>query len=203
VRLFCALLAAIVIAGCSGPKMIKSESAEAYSDREDHHSYSKPDQCRVGHVALDLDVSFQDKVLRGSAILTVDRSESVRSLVLDTRDLKIGGASVSSGGATYNAADFKLGPSDKILGAPLTIELPANTTHVRVDYQTTPGATGLQWLTPAQTAGKKHPFLYSQSQAIHARSWIPIQDSPGVRVTYSARIRTPKGVRAQRPEHRS
>jgi aminopeptidase N len=103
---------------------------------------------------------------------------------------------VSNSGTNFTDAKYEAGSSDKILGTPQSIQLPANTTHVRIAYQTSPGATGLQWLTPAQTAGKKHPFLYSQSQAIHARSWMPIQDSPGVRVTYTAKIRTPKNIRA-------
>ena len=91
-----------------------------------------------------------------------------------------------------NAASFELGPADPIFGAPL--EHPARRRHpVRIRYSTSPAASGLQWLEPAQTAGKLHPFLYTQSQAIHARSWIPLQDTPGVRVTYTARVTRPRG----------
>jgi len=195
VRVILAVPAAFFLAACSKPPMDKSEIA-AYGDREDHHSYSSPLECRINHVALDLDVSFEKKVLSGSATLTVVRSDRAQTLVLDTRDLKISSVEISSGGRSFDRASFQLGSVDKILGAPLRIDLAPHTTHVRVNYETSPQATGLQWLTPAQTAGKKRPFLYSQSQAIHARSWIPIQDSPGVRVTYSATIRTPKTVRA-------
>src|SRR6266478_4222449 len=91
---------------------------------------------------------------------------------------------------------FQGGKEDEILGAAVTVMLPAKVKAVRIHYATGPEASGLQWLGREQTSGKKHPFLFTQSEAIHARSWIPLQDSPGVRVTYSARIRTPKGIRA-------
>lgn len=167
-----------------------------YSDRQDYHSYSNPGDVRVRHVALDLDVSFEIRQLRGSVTLTVERNKSERPLILDSRDLQILRVETSADGVAFEPAEHRVGSKDKVLGSPVTVQLPVKASQVRIRYETSPGATGLQWLEPAQTAGKKLPFLYSQSQAIHARSWIPLQDSPGVRVTYSARIRVPQGLAA-------
>ena len=153
----------------------------------DIHSASRPDQVRVRHLDLDLDVRFDRRILEGFCTLHFERF-SGDELILDTRDLTIH--------SVDHAAGFELGAADPILGTPLKIRLPQGTDHVRVNYSTSPAASGLQWLDPPQTAGKRHPFLYTQSQAIHARSWVPLQDSPGVRVTYTARIRTPPGLQA-------
>jgi leukotriene-A4 hydrolase len=163
---------------------------------QDYHSYANPSAVRVRHVDLDWDVLFDQKILKGSATLTVDRISQTEPLVLDTRDLKIDRVETSADGARFEAGTFKLGDNDKILGAPLTIPLPAKATRVRIYYSTSPGASGLQWLAPAQTAGKKNPFLFTQSEAIHARSWIPLQDTPGVRITYAAHVRTPRDLLA-------
>src|SRR5947209_580646 len=155
-------------------------------DHMDVHSYSRPDQVRLRHLDLDLTVHFDRRILQGAAVLHFDRI-APGDLILDTRGLEIHGVE--------NAAGFELGEAHPFLGAPLTIRL-SGPGPVRVLYSTSPGASGLQWLEPAQTAGKVHPFLYTQSQAIHARSWVPVQDSPGVRVTYTARVATPPGLRA-------
>ncbi len=160
--------------------------------REDHHSYSNPDQVRVSRVELDLDVSFERKSLEGSATLQLKHEGEADEVVLDTRDLAIENVEAAGPSGEFLSTEFALGEPDPVLGAALCVRLPPGTERVRVHYSTSPDASGLQWLGPAQTAGKKHPFLFTQSQAIHARSWIPIQDSPGVRVTYSATIRTPK-----------
>ncbi len=165
---------------------------------QDFHSYSNPGDVRVTHVDLNLEVLFQEKILKGTAILSLERVSSIRQapLILDTRDLRIAKVEASADGANYQPADFTFAPPDKILGAALTITLPERVTHVRINYATDPGASGVQWLEPAQTAGKKDPFVFTQSQAIHARSWIPLQDTPQVRVTYTARIRTPRHLLA-------
>jgi leukotriene A-4 hydrolase/aminopeptidase len=164
----------------------------------DQHSYSNPEQIKVRHLDLDLQVSFEKKTLEGSATLTVERATGNNDapLVLDTQDLRIVHVESAQGSGDFQQAPYKLGPSDKILGTALTIQLPPTTDRVRIHYASSPTAPALQWLTPAQTAGKKHPFLFSQSEAIYARSWIPLQDTPAVRLTYTATIRTPRDLRA-------
>jgi leukotriene-A4 hydrolase len=188
-RLFSSALALALLTACGGKTVIVS------ADRVDVHSYGNPQQVKVQHVDLDLNVDFERRVLAGYALLKVQRTDSSAPLIVDTRDLKIAKVeSADTDKGPYVAAKFTVGAVDKILGAPLTIEIPSDHTLVKITYETSPGAKALQWLTPEQTAGKKHPYLFTQSQAINARSWIPLQDSPGVRVTYRARIRTPKDL---------
>jgi leukotriene-A4 hydrolase len=162
------------------------ETFRFYHETMDVHSYARPEEVRLRHLDLDLAIDFDRKILTGEATLHYDRL-APGDLMLDTRDLTIHGVE--------NADGFELGEAHPHLGAPLKIRLRGDG-PVRVHYSTAPTASGLQWLEPAQTAGKRHPFLYSQSQAIHARSWIPVQDSPGVRVTYSGRLAAPAGLRA-------
>jgi len=155
----------------------------------DPHSYSRPDEVRVEHIALDLGVDFAKKQLSGTATLRLRNETNAKTLVLDTNGLEIKRVQVHPPGAPV---DFVLSPPDPILGSKLEIPLRANTTSVSIDYATSPNARALQWLEPAMTAGKKHPFLLSQSQAILARTWVPCQDTPGVRFTYDATIRVPR-----------
>ena len=145
---------------------------------------------------LDCDVLFDRKIIKGAATLSLDRSVGAGDapLILDTRNLAIEKVEAAGQDKPLAEAKFSLGAADPILGAPLTIQLPPAATRVRIQYQTSPEASALQWLDPPQTAGKKRPFLFTQSQAINARSWIPLQDSPGVRMTYSAVVRTPKDL---------
>src|SRR5215213_8573995 len=195
VMLLFLLIFTLIIFTATPRPMFAEEHSE---DMRDYHSYSNPEQVRVKHVDLDWDVLFDQKVLKGTAVLSLDRPASGDNfpLVLDTRELNISRAEASADGKSYADAKFSMGKSDPILGAPLTVELPVKATRVRITYSTSPGASGLQWLDPQQTGGKKYPFMFSQSQAIHARSWIPLQDSPKVRVTYTARVRTPRELLA-------
>jgi len=165
--------------------------------RRDTHSYANVDEVRVTHLELDVTVLFDEKQLRAAAMLSFERvREDANTLVLDTRDLNITAVESWSALGGFDPASYSLGATDPILGTSLTVVLPVEATRIRVTYETSPHASGLQWLSPEQTAGGEHPFMFTQSQAIHARSWIPLQDTPAVRMTYGARVKVPEGLRA-------
>ncbi|PZO10419.1 MAG: aminopeptidase [Lysobacteraceae bacterium] len=171
--------------------------ALAQDRRTDEHSYAQPDKVRISDLGLDLAINFDKRQLAGSATLTLAWADPAqRDLVLDTRDLAISAVEARSGKRKFRAVPFVLAERDERFGSKLTITLPRQYDQVRITYATSPQASGLQWLSPAMTAGGKTPFMFSQSQAIHARSWVPLQDTPSVRFTYSARIKTPADVMA-------
>ncbi len=162
----------------------------------DPNSYAQPDQVRVTHLDLDLKIDFPQRQLDGQATLKLDwKNPKAQSLVLDTRDLKIAKIEALGADGKATALKYALAPRDKQLGSKLTIATPTHPAQVRIVYTTSPEASGLQWLTPAQTADKKLPFMFSQSESIHARSWVPLQDSPAIRFTYDAHVSAPKDVR--------
>lgn len=166
-------------------------------DVVDVHSYANSAEVRTTHVVIDLDVDFTRRQLKGVTELQFEKLKpDADRIVLDTRALDVRSAEASTDGKAWSSTKFTLGANDAVLGQPLAVSLPAGATRVRIAYSTRPEATGLQWLKPAQTAGKQQPFLFSQSEAIHARSWLPLQDSPAVRATYEASVKTPKGLRA-------
>lgn len=163
----------------------------------DPHSYAEPERVQVTHADLDLQVDFDRHELIGNVTLTLDwKDKAAHDLVLDSRDLTIRRiVAVQADGKAGAALPFALAPADKELGSKLTVMAPKHPARVRIYYATSPQASGLQWLEPAQTAGKRQPFMFSQSESIHARSWVPLQDSPAVRFTYTAHVRAPKALR--------
>ena len=163
----------------------------------DPHSYANTAAVSVRALALDLDVDFQRRELAGSVDLTLDwHDASARQLVLDTRDLTIERVEALDDKGAAHPAHYVLDKRDPILGSALRIDLESAAPRVRVHYHSAPTASGLQWMTPAQTAGKQHPFMFSQSESVHARSWVPLQDTPSVRFTYTAHLHVPKELRA-------
>lgn len=185
------LAAGLLLAGAA----LAADPAD-WDTRRDHHSYANPSEMRVTHIALDLTVNFDTRMLTGTATLSVERvRKDAQKLMLDTRDLAIRKIEAETGGSWQPVA-WDMGERDPALGSPLMIVLPPAAERVRIHYRTSPQASGLQWLTPEQTEGGQHPFLYSQSQPIHARSWVPLQDTPQVRFTYEAVIRTPENLKA-------
>jgi leukotriene-A4 hydrolase len=159
---------------------------------KDIHSFARPEEAVVRHLALELDVDFERRRLAGSATLTVDTAPGARELVLDTQGLTVERVTLDDDTETT----FRLGDSQPFLGSPLTIAIKPDTKSVRIDYAASPDAAAVQWLSPEQTAGGQYPFLFTQSQAILARSWVPCQDTPGVRMTYDATVRVPRGLMA-------
>jgi len=166
--------------------------------RTDPHSHSEPDKFRIKHLDLDLQVSFDKRKLEGTAVLTVERQNGSqsRSLVLDTRDLNVHRVEAEGRLGTFRDAAYEIGTRDPIQGAPLTVFVPLDVQRIKITYSTSPRASALHWVEPVQTAGKRFPFVSTQSQEIHARSWIPLQDTPSVRLTYHAQIRTPTNLSA-------
>ena len=171
-------------------------AAHAAWAENDPHSYAEPQVVSVRSLALDLGVDFDKRELAGSAELALDwHDPKARTLVLDTRDLVIDAVAAVGADGRESTASFALDARDPICGSALRITFEQAAPGVRIRYRTQPVASGLQWMAPAQTASRKHPFMFSQSQAIHARSWVPLQDTPAVRFTYTARIKAPVGLR--------
>jgi aminopeptidase N len=172
----------------AGDQQTKTESMEQVKDP---HSFANTAQVVVEDLGLNLNVDFDKKQISGTARLRLANKAKTNELILDTRDLTIQKVELERAGSTERAeARFSLGDEVKFLGRPLKIEISPETQNVIVHYSTSPTAAALQWLEPSQTAGGKKPFLFTQSQAILARTWVPCQDSPGVRMTYQADIKT-------------
>ncbi len=159
------------------------------SRSHDESSYAEPDKVVIKDLQLDLNVDFDQKQIGGTATYALEwKGKDAAQLVLDTRELAIEKVEAVAADGAVAPLQFELAPADKVFGSKLTIQAPGQPASVRISYHTAPTASGLQWLEPAMTEGKKLPFMFSQSQAIHARSWVPLQDTPSVRFTYSAHV---------------
>jgi leukotriene-A4 hydrolase len=164
-------------------------------------SYAQPSQVAISHLSLDLRASFTARTLAGTATLSLTWLDpGARTLVLDTRELVISKVEAEEG-STWTPARHELAAAEPIYGSKLTVHLRGQPPRVRITYVTSPRATGLQWTPAERTLGKRQPFLYTQSQWLHARSWVPLQDTPSVRFTYDAQLVTPDGMMALMSAH--
>ncbi len=157
----------------------------------DPHSYARPEEAASTHLDLDIHVDMAAHQIRGTATYTLKRHKG-DSVIFDTDGLTIQKVTLGDG----TAAAFTIGAPDPILGQALRVALPKGADKVAISYTAGPDAKALQWLTPAQTRDKKHPFLFTQGEAILTRSWIPVQDSPGIRITYNAHVTVPAELMA-------
>ena len=199
-RTLSAAVAALFLVSCemqTAPTEPKAGAAQVApildaADAVDPHSYAKPLEARVANVDLDLALDFDSKRVAGKAALDVIAKPGVREVILDSKGLEI--SSVTD--AEAKPLKWTLGAEDADKGAPLTIALSGDgKQRIIINYRSKPEAAALQWLTPEQTAGKKHPYLLSQGQPTLNRTWIPTQDSPGIRQTWSATITAPEPLK--------
>ncbi len=165
--------------------------APASDSGKDIHTLSNADAITMKHLDLDLAVSFEQKVISGKAVWQIENGGKAATLLLDDYGLHIDSIFVDGG-----KTDYTFGAPVPHLGHALQIPVKEASKEVAIYYRTGDSAIALQWLTPQQTTGRQHPFLYTQSEAIYARSWIPCADGPGIRFTYNARITVPKGLMA-------
>ena len=187
--------ASLLLLGACGQEKPGSDQSNPMNTSDsvavDVHTHARPQEAQVTHLDLDIRVDFEQQVLRGSASFDFENKTGTDKLVLDARGLDI--QAVMAG---EDSLTFELGPEDPVLGSALEIGIREGDERVTVHYATGPGAAALQWLAPVQTAGKESPFLFTQGQAILSRTWIPCQDSPGIRFSYTARVEVPAGLMA-------
>ncbi len=183
------LTAVLVACACAPTPPQSTDDTVLPADSVDPHSFARPGEVRVTHLALDLTVDFETRTLEGTAALRLEGEGS--ELVLDTRDLEVEAVHLADG----SPADFSLGDEVELLGRPLHVDLQDGTDLVTIRYRTSPTAEVLQWLGPDQTSSGQ-PFLFTQSQAILARTWVPCQDTPAVRMTYEAAVHVPPALMA-------
>jgi leukotriene A-4 hydrolase/aminopeptidase len=153
----------------------------------DPHSHADDSQPSTKHLELELDIDFTQRCVLGTATLLLDRAAGGQ-LDLDTKGLSISKIEDGRG----NRLAFDLDTPDPIKGSRLIVHTTSD--RVAITYRTAPDAIALQWLEPSQTMGKKHPYVFTQCQAIHARSVIPCQDTPRVRSTYDCTLRVPDAL---------
>lgn len=188
--LFLTALIFVILAttSCSSPSHMKTEEATVLTyDATDSHTYSRKSDAYVTHLDWTASVDFKSHIITATAQWDFVNVTHTDTLILDVFDLNIKQVTLGDGTPT----EFKIGTTDHYMGAPLRIAITPESKSVRITYTTSPTASALQWLNPQQTFGKKHPFLFTQSEAILARSWVPCQDSPGIKFTYHAKVTVP------------
>ena len=154
----------------------------------DHHSYSKPEEAVVTHLEWDAKVDFETRTVHATATYSINTSEDAKRILLDIRELDILSVRVDG-----SETSFDIGEGQAFIGAPLSIPVTPSSKSVSITYNTQPGADAFLWVEGNENS---NPFLFTQSQAILARTWIPCQDSPGVRFTYSAKVEVPNNLMA-------
>jgi aminopeptidase N len=168
-------------------------SMNTLESQNDSHSFAKPKEAVITHLSLNIHVNFELKEIHGTAIYKIKKTDSASRISFDTRNLKILEVKNQNGDLlsfSNHSSNFEW------MGEELRVSLDKNTTVVFIKYETASDAAALQWLEATQTNDGKKPFLFTQGQAVLTRSWIPIQDSPGIRFTWDATVQVPSDMMA-------
>ncbi len=184
--LFPMAIAATLFSCKNEPVKAEEETTKKEMVVKDVHTNADPNKAVVTHLNWDANVDFDTKKISATATWDIKTSEGANEIIFDTYGLKIQNVAVDG-----QPAEYSLGEFDEHLGKALTINLTEGARQVSITYETGDSARALQWLDAEQTAGKKLPFMFTQSQAILARTWVPTQDSPGIRFTYDAKVQVP------------
>lgn len=153
----------------------------------DLHSFAKPKEAVITHLSLSIDVDMEKKSIKGIANYTIEKALNASVIWFDTKQLNIEKVTLNNGIKT----DFQLTAEKPFIGNGLSVNIKPDTKTVSIYYSTTSESAALQWLSPEQTESKTAPFLFTQGQAILTRTWIPIQDSPGIRFSWDAKVKVP------------
>lgn len=162
---------------------------------KDAHSYSNTDKIHTTHLDLDIEVDFLNKRIYGVVRHTMERITDTDTAIFDINGPKIQKVTLGPKG-NEKETNFIIGPLKEFIGQPLSVKINKNTTQINIYYETTENCGALDWLSPELTAGKEHPYLYTQGQAILTRTWIPVQGTPANRITYSADVKVPSELMA-------
>lgn len=205
-------VSAVLLAACGGEKASEKEEKTDSSPKDtatvvqenitdeavpltrivDPHSAANINQVATKHIHLDLEVDFENKKLKGTSTIDIINKTNGEKFIIDSKGLVIEKILLDGEKETT----YKVISTDELLGDGISIDIEKTTKQVVVYYETTDASEALQWLNPSQTKGKVHPYLFTQGQAILTRTWVPCQDTPSLRITYSANIKCPSDLMA-------
>ena len=172
----------------SSAQSAKAQRIAAMKQVTDQHSFARPEEAKIIHLDWNAEVDFDTRTISGTATYDIQAAEGADRIVFDTHELTIDAVTVDG-----ETAEFSLGEAQPFLGRPLNVSIGPDAKKVAITYTSDPGADALLWV---EAQGDKAPFLFTQSQAILARTWIPVQDSPGIRFSYNATVQVPQGLMA-------
>lgn len=191
--LFSVLL--IISASCKMDKSNDNVPTVTEENASDPHSYSNFNEINTKHLDLELDINFENKTVYGVARHLMENKNDADTATFDIKALSIQKVTLGEKGNEIET-DFVIGENHSLRGQPLHVKLKPGTKHINIYYQTTEETEAIDWLPKELTFGKKYPYMYTQGQAILTRSWIPVQDTPQNRITYSATVKVPQELLA-------